>query len=240
MAARKCDTEGDAAEAGSAGASSGSEAKRAKFDAATVDVVEVVRALPRLPRDELERVARAAIEASDTAAKAAAVLTAAAVAKIDAEEQAKSATAAQAQTVAAAANRAKRARMRHCTRCHEEFDPQNTDGCSVEDHDESTWTRMRGRGGGWDEFGYGCCGALEGEDGGPCWTGDHTSISFIKDAKELLGHSAEFCWRDRDYAKKMQGWSGVTAAECYGCQYDCERCCTCGANADNEDEDTSD
>lgn len=111
-------------------------------------------------------------------------------------------------------------RMTHCRRCHQWFDPvfAGEEDCVMDEHDNSQWTRIRAEDGS-DKFRSGCCGKLD-NAGGPCWKGLHLLGNF--DGKS--GY-----WKDTKIARAIEGWSGNTENECFGCMHGaCVMCCTCG------------
>lgn len=162
----------------------------------SLDASSVVAELPRLCRSQLEAVAKAAVESSSEAAKAAAIVL----------------------------NQSNKS-LKHCVRCHCDFDPEVAGAydCVMEEHDENNG--MIESGGSGFEWLWPCCEKNE-DSGEPCWIGRHI-VSW--------GQGGDGYWKDEELAGE---WSRRSEGECFECKHAqgwCTTCCTCG-QAGDEDE----
>eukprot|EP00122_Pirum_gemmata_P011119 Pgem_evm1s10293 len=105
-------------------------------------------------------------------------------------------------------------RKEHCKRCHQSFDPYTADSnaCVIYEHDESEGMIRASSSNGWDDFIYPCCKKREGSTEA-CWKGAHTTYS-----NDLSALNVANCWKDELY---------LDNDGCYGCNIECNDCCTC-------------
>jgi len=139
----------------------------------------VLESLNRMPRIQLESICRHALQASQ-----------------------------EAHAVAERLWQESQARIRHCIRCHTDFDPRfnGRQSCVWKQHDD---TKSASKGSSPDKDVY-ACGHTSKDT--VCWKGPHT-IRFLETSP---------CWLDQ---QMRQG----KVSCCASCQYghDCRECCTC-------------